>query len=109
MKIRNGFVSNSSSSSFVAVGVKLNRDLLTEELRELADDFNYEVFADSECGYDDPNFFVIGEYLACGDDEEFDDVEYDVEDITRKANFIMNNMGIEDYGKPVVISGTRLT
>ncbi len=34
MKIRNGFVSNSSSSSFVIVGFKLSKKDLTEEMME---------------------------------------------------------------------------
>ena len=34
MKIRDGFVSNSSSSSFVIAGIKVRKDALSDELRE---------------------------------------------------------------------------
>ena len=62
MKIRSGFVSNSSSSSFIAIGIKTKK--LTEEQQEAIE----KVGLDWNSPNDDPNEYVVGQEFACWDD-----------------------------------------
>jgi len=96
MKIRNGFVSNSSSSSFVVLGYKIETSKFDKEkyLKNAKIDFNennvdeiddtfyetlYEdehIISDGEGGY-----LYIGKVLAeTGSDVGFEDIEIDVSD-----------------------------
>lgn len=67
MKIRNGFVSNSSSSSFIVYGF-YSEDLPAEigekfdEGRQLEDGKYPDFYYDYVCGYDGD---IIGKQLAC--------------------------------------------
>jgi hypothetical protein len=84
MKTRNGFVSNSSSSSFIAVGVK--RSTLPEfEVKEEDEEFFYDAI---NIGEGD----LIGTYLACWDDtSELYDMELSSEKIEEaKDKFVSN-------------------
>ncbi len=61
MKIRSGFVSNSSSSSFIAIGVEVKK--LTDEQFEAIEDAKLEAnYIDGE------GYFVVGEEFACWDE-----------------------------------------
>lgn len=80
MKIRNGFVSNSSSSSFILLGCKItNYDNFKESpynaydgyegfsIRDLEDDNMYFVLTDSRIAFDD--YSIVGAKI---DKEEID-------------------------------------
>lgn len=56
MKIRNGFVSNSSSSSFVLLGVNMS---LTDEEKDILDDLDTKEL-EYEYGRDELSDYVIG-------------------------------------------------
>jgi hypothetical protein len=107
MKIRRGFVSNSSSSSFIVAGLKCKKSQLTEEIEDmLYKSRNIQLFNDGEDGYEDPDYFVIGKTIATGDDMEFPEMEYNMEDLREIETEIQNETDIE--GDFVIIAGTRL-
>lgn len=103
MKIRTGFVSNSSSSSFVCIGLKV----LKEHCEGLGWDHSYSVFDDEEEGYSSKTHVVIGEIIASGDDYDFDANEYTIQEITEIAQKVSEEM--ELLGEPVLITGVRMT
>ena len=104
MKIRAGFVSNSSSSSFIIRGVSVNGDVLSELLGISKDDLYYHKIADLECRaytnyFDDADRkkftdFIIGkEWGSCADDGDVVEV---VDDIERDKGILesLNKLGI---------------
>ena len=82
MKVRNGFVSNSSTSSFVVVGFKISPEEYRKRINEAGATYEDAVYLDSS-GY------LVGEVISNG--EELDNKEisildfYDIVDnISRK-------------------------
>lgn len=74
MKIRLGFVSNSSSSSFCVVGLELNKDSylsdfdnLDETIYDYFDDTPIEVYSETTNYYDS---YIIGESIFHMKDEQ---------------------------------------
>lgn len=105
MKIRQGFVSNSSSSSFICFGLKvLKRDI--EEMYEMIDDSGYYIHSDSEMGYSDPDFTVIGETYE-GNDYGMPKLEYNILKLKEIADEISTKTGLK--GEPVIITGTKMS
>jgi hypothetical protein len=91
MKIRNGFVSNSSSSSFVLVGIKLSQEEVEAKYDDL-DNFYNEKFFDTL--YDDySGSFYAGNELVFSSDNienteiELKDLMYDKKAIAAIENF----------------------
>jgi hypothetical protein len=75
MKIRKGFISNSSSCSFVIAGLKFDKDLEKALKISLEDDDFYDKISDldfdhtpGECPHHD---IIIGEIFNYGDNGEF--------------------------------------
>lgn len=91
MKIRNGFVSNSSTSSFVIVGVKLTK-------KEYKDKFGNDAYtsieeAELDCVWDEN---IVGKFLACtsSDDYEIEEKEYTFAELQTVAEEVSNELSV---------------
>ena len=111
MKIRTGFVSNSSSSSFVVRGIKIDAKLLAEKLNISLDEDENELYYALESGiskmkdfeiHSTGNYFgnknyesvVIG--ISAGDLEDGELTEFpDTSEIDKKVLKELEKFGIE--------------
>jgi len=104
MKIRQGFVSNSSSSSFICIGIKVKKSDIGELDENYIDGCGYNILDDFEAGYGDPDFSIIGEIydFEAGDGTE----ETNIDEIINICETITAKTG--KTGKSVIITGTRM-
>jgi hypothetical protein len=110
MKIRNGFVSNSSSSSFVAFGIdisddpKLKEKFVDEENYELSDEGEKLLPEGTEYGYYEGCGEILGWVLGSGssDDGSFDCEEVELEELAEYAKAFEKATGL----KPHLMGGT---
>jgi hypothetical protein len=87
MKTRSGFVSNSSSSSFVAIGIKTTSDDL-RKIFPTFDDEDFDIwelegtedYPDVICPGEDDEY-IIGKEIASWDDDEWEYQEVDIDEI----------------------------
>jgi hypothetical protein len=103
MKIRNGFVSNSSSSSFVMVGTRLTPELEKTIIKDFpkAEDYDNDIreiceHLDLDYAYTEEKAGnIIGSYLAYGEDS-YDTSEFNLNEILDNKLFEkLNKFGVE--------------
>ncbi len=90
MKIRQGFVSNSSSSSFIATGFRVNEDRLNDRVRKLIED--------GDLGYFEGLLVDSDRYLAHGIEEEYPKM-LDPDKVTKsmtKMKDLATELGVDD-------------
>lgn len=98
MKIRSGFVSNSSSSSFVIMGVKVNKKNIMGDSEESF----WEFMEDKKCDYanldERSGEYAIGIKLAevRSDDFGIEQDVWDIEEVIMKVDKIKKEFGLEN-------------
>ena len=105
MKIRNGFVSNSSSSSFVLIGCKMSDEDLVKALNVDTDNLYNTI---NEMGlFWDSEDEIIGYTIAKGNDyDEFDGDEISIIELMEKAKGLSESLSVP-LEEIKIISGTR--
>lgn len=115
MKKRLGFVSNSSSSSFVVMGVKITRDEEVEIAKKFKDIDNDEsvYLPDIVSGIgnnylDDDDATYLGT-IICNvhdDDGGLEQNEIDMEDMIKRTKNVLEKVGLQDRNIKIY-TGTR--
>ena len=98
MKIRNGFVSNSSTSSFILIGYKV-KDADYEKYQELDLDFTDD---EEEKGY-----CLVGKEIAAWDEEDYSSFSISWEKIEQIKKEVKEKMGRNE--EPQLSGGIRLS
>ena len=106
MKIRNGFVSNSSSSSFVLIGCKLSEKEITEKLAiSLDDDDVWEKVEELDLFWSSEDE-LIGYLIADDIETDYDGTETSIAEVMEKAKLVAEKLSVP-IEEIKLISGVR--
>ena len=104
MKIRNGFVSNSSSSSFVILGVKRQNDEDTDDFYDMIENEEFEYKEIETLWTNDEDGIVTGIIIA--DDEELDETSTSFEELQKMAQKVATALKV-NINKVELVTGCR--
>ena len=107
MKIRNGFVSNSSSSSFVIAGIlRPSIELTNEKKKHIQSNGKFTLLEGNDDGMPDGKY-ILGKIIAevDSDDGNISEAMYEISDLHDIEKEVQELLGTEDKIK--IISGTR--
>ena len=110
MKKRLGFVSNSSSSSFVLCGIEVENLCLEDDgLYDACEEVGLKMLEGAEDGVEG---LVIGKLLATGEDYDFDSNKIpltELADTMNGVNDLVLSKKVKLVGEPSIFTGTMMT
>lgn len=112
MKIRNSFVSNSSTSSFVLIGVKISEEKIIEKFNCTKEDCYLAIeeadfdWLDNETVEVKENELIVGKEIASGDASDFGGSPITLSEFDKIVSDITEKLGV-DKSELKIYSGIK--
>lgn len=108
MKVRSGFVSNSSTSSFILYGFKITPDQRHEITGDVGGIYEWAEEHDLDFAHlDEYSYDLLGKYLQ--DWEGNGVTELSLSDLNSKQQAVQKELAGLNLGEPALFAGTRST